>query len=93
MKGTIRSSSNNSQIKLGSSQYKKESCYILQDDRLNPLFTVNETMTMAADLKLGDSISPKAKQMLVSIAILLEFFIIPCNGSLVNIPRIPNYMY
>ena len=66
MGGSIRSSGNN-QHKEGSNQYKKESCYILQDDRLAPLFTVGEIMNMAADLKLGYSLSEKAKQLVVSI--------------------------
>ncbi|XP_066601383.1 ATP-binding cassette subfamily G member 4 [Prorops nasuta] len=47
------------------SSYRKESCYIQQDDQLHPLFTVNEVMTMAADLKLGNSLNRKAKQMLI----------------------------
>ncbi|XP_012285822.1 ATP-binding cassette sub-family G member 1 [Orussus abietinus] len=45
--------------------YKKSSCYILQEDQLYPLFTVNEAITMAADLKLGSSLNRKAKQMLI----------------------------
>lgn len=45
--------------------YKKQACYILQDDQLNPLFTVNEVMTMAADLKLGYSLNSKGKQMVI----------------------------
>lgn len=54
------------QNKQGAAQYKKECCYILQDDHLAPHFTVSELMTMASDLKLGGGLSDKAKQMLVS---------------------------
>ncbi|XP_015607145.1 ATP-binding cassette sub-family G member 1 [Cephus cinctus] len=45
--------------------YKKESCYIQQDDQLHPLFTVAEVMHMAAELKLGSSLNRKAKQILI----------------------------
>lgn len=47
------------------SEYRKETCYIQQDDRLNPLFTVQEIMGMATDLKLGNSLNYKAKEMLI----------------------------
>lgn len=62
------------QDKQGAAQYKKESCYILQDDHLAPLFTVSELMTMAADLKLGGGLSDKAKQMLVSELAEYKYF-------------------
>ncbi|XP_051167876.1 ATP-binding cassette sub-family G member 1-like [Leptopilina boulardi] len=45
--------------------YKKQACYIQQDDQLYPLFTVNEIMTMSADLKLGQSLNSKGKQMVI----------------------------
>lgn len=68
MKGTIRSTCDSTQQnKKGSAEYKKESCYILQDDQLVPLFTVSEIMGIAADLKLGQGISEKAREMLVSL--------------------------
>lgn len=47
------------------SDYKKQACYIQQDDQLYPLFTVNEIMTMSADLKLGQSLNSKGKQMVI----------------------------
>lgn len=46
-------------------EYKKQSCYIQQDDHLLPLFTVWETMWMASNLKIGNSLSLKAKEMLI----------------------------
>ncbi|CAH0560101.1 unnamed protein product [Brassicogethes aeneus] len=50
--------------KKGALQYKKECCYILQDDQLAPLFTVGEIMNIAANLKLGN-ITEKGKQFLI----------------------------
>lgn len=47
------------------SEYRKQSCYILQDDQLFALFSVNETMLISANLKLGSSLNRKAKQMLI----------------------------
>ena len=65
MGGAVYSNGVERRQKVGA--FKKESCYIMQDDQLNPLFTVLEIMTMAADLKLGHSLSDKAKLILVSI--------------------------
>ncbi|CAG9113377.1 unnamed protein product [Plutella xylostella] len=45
--------------------YMKKSCYILQDDRLNPLFTVGELMKFAADLKLGETLTEKYKTTVI----------------------------
>ncbi|CAG4972309.1 unnamed protein product [Parnassius apollo] len=45
--------------------YRKKSCYILQDDRLNPLFTVAELMKFAADMKLGYTLTEKMKNTVV----------------------------
>ncbi|CAK9817464.1 ATP-binding cassette subfamily G member 4 [Anthophora quadrimaculata] len=46
-------------------EYRKHSCYIQQDDKLHPLFTVHEVMWMAVNLKIGSCMSPKAKEMLI----------------------------
>ena len=51
--------------------YRKKSCYILQDDRLNPLFTVAELMKFAADMKLGDTLTDKLKLSVVSWKIII----------------------
>ncbi|XP_049867946.1 dnaJ homolog subfamily C member 10-like [Pectinophora gossypiella] len=45
--------------------YRKKSCYILQDDRLNPLFTVGELMKFAADMKLGHTFTEKLKYTVI----------------------------
>ncbi|XP_026500691.2 dnaJ homolog subfamily C member 10-like [Vanessa tameamea] len=47
-------------------EYRKKSCYILQDDRLNPLFTVGELMKFAADLKLGNCLNAKLKDSVIN---------------------------
>ncbi|KAI4495840.1 hypothetical protein M0802_008246 [Mischocyttarus mexicanus] len=47
------------------SAYKKQSCYILQEDQLPSYFTVNELMIITANLKIDNSLSKKNKQMLI----------------------------
>ena len=46
--------------------YRKDACYIMQDDLLYPLFTVMEYMVTASQLKIGFDVSEKSKMNLVS---------------------------
>lgn len=45
------------------SEFRKLSAYIMQDDNLQPLLTVQEAMFIAADLKLGLKHHEKAQKV------------------------------
>ncbi|XP_026500914.2 ATP-binding cassette sub-family G member 1-like [Vanessa tameamea] len=45
--------------------FRKLSRYIMQDDLLQPLITVQESLTMAADLKLGNDMNKERKTIIV----------------------------
>lgn len=47
-------------------EFRRMSCYIQQDDRLQPLLTTWENMEIAADLKLGVDVSSADKKKRVS---------------------------
>lgn len=46
--------------------FKKLSSYIMQDDLLQPRLTVQESMRVAADLKLGTELGRPEKELIVS---------------------------
>ncbi|CAH1236090.1 unnamed protein product [Diabrotica balteata] len=62
--GTIKCNSSSRKQK-GVLQYRKESCYILQDDSLPNLFTVEECMMIASKLKI-DNMTKKAREFLIN---------------------------
>lgn len=51
-------------------QFRKLSRYIMQEDLLQPLITVQEAMNIAADLKLGTEMSSRKKRVVVRLLFL-----------------------
>jgi ABC-type multidrug transport system ATPase subunit len=52
--------------------FRRQSCYIQQDDRLQPLLTILESMTLAANLKLSTEVSAKEKRRTVNHELVNE---------------------
>ncbi|XP_025412973.1 ATP-binding cassette sub-family G member 4 [Sipha flava] len=55
----------NSQIR-DEKLFRKLSCYIMQEDKIQPMLTLNEVMMFAAELKLSNSTLTKEKQIIVT---------------------------
>lgn len=62
--------------------FKKLSTYIMQEDLLQPRLTVQESMIIAANLKLGKELGKAEKELIVSMIFL--FFMACFNSSTVN---------
>lgn len=61
MEGTITING----MKRDSNQFKKLSCYIMQDNQLHGNLTVEEAMSVAANLKMESSAGSQHKQEVV----------------------------
>lgn len=59
--------------------FKKLSTYIMQEDLLQPRLTVQESMIIAANLKLGKELGKAEKELIVRMTFL--FFMACFNSS------------
>jgi ABC-type multidrug transport system ATPase subunit/ABC-type multidrug transport system permease subunit len=60
--------------------FRKLSCYIMQDDKLSPHLTVLEAMTISANLKLGKEISSSAKRTVI-VEIMATLGLAECRDT------------
>lgn len=66
--GTIKMNGRDRNI----SQFRKLSAYIMQDNQLHGNLTVEEAMTVAANLKLSAKVPKREKLVVVSINFIIE---------------------
>ncbi|XP_052132803.1 ATP-binding cassette subfamily G member 4 [Frankliniella occidentalis] len=74
--GTIQTNGQPRNLRL----FHKLSCYIMQDDLLQPRITVHEAMMVAAELKLGSEMSARQKALAVD-EVLETLGLTPCRNT------------